>query len=223
MRETEWISWLFMIGSACFAVASIPMLAAAVPAGVIGTTYFVGSLFFTTASVLVAASTLRDVRAQERSRSPARTVLHSIDWWAALIQVAGTLWFNINTYDAMQDGLTTHQENLRVWTPDFLGSVCFLVSSYLSLWSVCRRPWCLRRDSGEWQIAALNLLGSLLFMAAALAAFVLPSTGDPLDASLANSGTLTGALCFLVGARLLTRTGAVLPTANAGELSPTVR
>lgn len=223
MRETEWISWLFMIGSACFAVASIPMLAAAVPAGVIGTTYFVGSLFFTTASVLVAASTLRDVRAQERSRSPARAVLHSIDWWAALIQVAGTLWFNINTYDAMQDGLTTHQENLRVWTPDFLGSVCFLVSSYLSLWSVCRRPWCLRRDSGEWQIAALNLLGSLLFMAAALAAFVLPSTGDPLDASLANSGTLTGALCFLVGARLLTRTDAVLPTANAGEISPTVR
>jgi hypothetical protein len=223
MRETEWISWLFMIGSACFVVASIPMLAAAVPAGVIGTTYFVGSLFFTTASGLVAASTLRDVRAQERSRSPARAVLHSIDWWAALIQVAGTLWFNINTYDAMQDGLTTHQENLRVWTPDFLGSVCFLVSSYLSLWSVCRRPWCLRRDSGEWQIAALNLLGSLLFMAAALAAFVLPSTGDPLDASLANSGTLTGALCFLVGARLLTRTDAVLPTANAGEISPTVR
>lgn len=223
MRETEWISWLFMIGSACFAVASIPMLAASVPAGVIGTTYFVGSLFFTTASVLVAASTLRDVRAQERSRSPARAVLHSIDWWAALIQVAGTLWFNINTYDAMQDGLTTHQENLRVWTPDFLGSVCFLVSSYLSLWSVCRRPWCLRRDSREWQIAALNLLGSLLFMAAALAAFVLPSTGDPLDASLANSGTLTGALCFLVGARLLTRTDAVRPPASAEEIRPTLR
>jgi peptidoglycan/LPS O-acetylase OafA/YrhL len=88
---------------------------------------------------------------------------------------------------------------------------------------VCRRPWCLRRESREWQIAALNLLGSLLFMAAALAAFVLPSTGDPLDASLANSGTLTGALCFLVGARLLTRTDAVRPPASAGEIRPTVR
>ncbi|HZO66413.1 MAG TPA: hypothetical protein VFB74_15535 [Kribbellaceae bacterium] len=43
-------------------------------------------------------------------------------------------------------------------------------------------------------------------MAAALAAFVLPSTGDALDASLANSATLAGALCFLIGARLLVRT-----------------
>ena len=42
-------------------------------------------------------------------------------------------------------------------------------------------------------------------MAAALAAFVLPSTGDALDASLTNSATLTGALCFLIGSRLLMR------------------
>ncbi|MGH9233131.1 MAG: hypothetical protein ACRD0R_07305 [Acidimicrobiales bacterium] len=211
VRETEWISWLFTIGSACFAVASIPMLAAAVPDDVIGTTYFVGALFFTTASVLVAATTWRDIAARERSGSPVRALRKSIDWWAAMIQVAGTLWFNVNTYNAMLDGLTTQEQNLRVWTPDFLGSVCFLVSSYLSWWSFCHRPWCLCRDMRAWQIAAFNLAGSLFFMAAALAAFVLPSTGDALDASLANSATLTGALCFLIGARLLTRTDIETP------------
>jgi hypothetical protein len=39
-------------------------------------------------------------------------------------------------------------------------------------------------------------------MAAAIAAFVLPDTGDLLDASVVNSGTLLGALCFLVAARI---------------------
>jgi hypothetical protein len=38
---------------------------------------------------------------------------------------------------------------------------------------------------------------------AAIAAFTLPSTDDLLDASIANSGTLLGALCFFWGARLM--------------------
>jgi hypothetical protein len=131
-----------------------------------------------------------------------------------MIQVVGTLWFNIQHLQRHAGRADHARGNLRVWTPDFLGSVCFLVSSYLSLWSVCHRPWCLCRDTRDWQIAAFNLVGSLLFMAAALTVFVLPSTGDPLDASLANSGTLTGALCFLLGARLLTRTDTVTPDAR---------
>ncbi len=201
-----------MIGSACFAVASVPMLAAALPVDVIGATYFVGSLFFTTASALVAATTWRDVAAGDPSRSAVRAVVGSVDWWAAMIQLVGTLWFNIDTYDAMQQGLTTHEENLRIWTPDFVGSICFLVSSYLSVWSVCHGPWCYCRDERDWRMAALNLAGSVFFMASAFAAFVLPSTGDALDASLANSGTLAGAICFLVAARMLTQEDRTAPT-----------
>ena len=54
-----------------------------------------------------------------------------------------------------------------------------------------------------WRIAGLNLLGSVFFMAAAIAAFVLPDSDVLLDASLANSGTFLGApLCFLVAARI---------------------
>jgi hypothetical protein len=51
-------------------------------------------------------------------------------------------------------------------------------------------------------VAGLNLLGSIFFMAAAVAAFVVPDTDDLLDASLANSGTFLGAICFLVAARI---------------------
>ncbi len=47
------------------------------------------------------------------------------------------------------------------------------------------------------------MVGSIFFMISALAAFVVPDTGDLLDAALANSGTLLGALCFFWAARLL--------------------
>ena len=50
---------------------------------------------------------------------------------------------------------------------------------------------------------ALNLLGSVAFGVAALAAFVLPTTGEVLNITLVNVGTFIGAICFLLGAYLL--------------------
>jgi hypothetical protein len=156
-----------------------------VPAAVVGVVFFVGSVFFTSAAVLQLL--------QSRRR---------IDWWASLIQLVGTVWFNVNTFDALQTGLSAKQEDLRIWTPDFIGSICFLVSSWMAIGAVCRRPWCVQRGRSDWWVAAGNLLGSVFFMLAALAAFVRPRTDSLLDASLANSGTFLGALCFLWAARL---------------------
>jgi hypothetical protein len=186
-----WTGVLFMIGSFCFALGSIPGYASLVPAAAVGATFFIGSIFFTSAAFLQLL----------QSHDP-------VDWWASSIQLVGTVWFNINTFDAMQTGFDTQQQNLRIWTPDFLGSICFLVASYLAVWAVCSGPWCWERDESDWWIVQANLLGSVFFMLAALAAFVLPSTGDLLDASLANSGTFLGAVCFFWAARLqITRSG----------------
>jgi hypothetical protein len=180
-----WTACLFMVGSFCFALGSVPGYASLVDAAVVGGTYFVGSIFFTAAAFL-----------QLRQSRP------GVEWWASLIQFAGTLWFNLNTYDALQTGLDAHQENLRIFTPDFIGSICFLVSSWMAFALVCRKPLCLAHGRTEWWVAGVNLLGSVFFMAAAFAAFVLPSTQDLLDASLANSGTFLGAVCFFWAARL---------------------
>jgi hypothetical protein len=190
-RPPWWTGVLFMIGSFLFALGSIPGYASLVPSSVVGTTFFIGSVFFTSAAFLQLM----------QSTDP-------VDWWASVIQLVGTVWFNIDTFEAMQTGFDVHQQNLRIWTPDFLGSVCFLVASYLAVWAVCRRPWCFDREVSEWWVVQANLVGSVFFMLAALAAFVLPSTGDLLDASLANSGTFLGATCFLWAARLqITQTG----------------
>ena len=47
------------------------------------------------------------------------------------------------------------------------------------------------------------MLGSILFMASALASYVLPQSDDVLSARVAVGGTLLGALCFLIGATLM--------------------
>ncbi len=182
---------LFMVGSACFALGAFQPFASAVAPNLVVAVFFVGSLFFTSAAML---QYLQTTGGKLWSWQPS-----DLAWAAAGIQLIGTLWFNVNTAAARLTGLDAQQENLRVWTPDYIGSVCFLVASLLAVRTLTRPPW---RAGRPWRVAGLNLLGSVFFMAAAIAAYVLPDTGDLLDASVANSGTLLGALCFLVAARI---------------------
>ena len=183
MRSPRWIGTLFALGSVCFLVGPFPGFIQLVGSGADGVTFFVGSIFFTTASALQFAATPRQARA---------------DWWACLIQLAGTLLFNISTFDAMNDALDTSAENRLVWTPDAFGSICFLVASALA-YGVRRHM----RPSTDWWIAALNMAGSVAFGISAVAAFIVPATGTELDLAAANWTTSLGAACFLAGALLL--------------------
>ena len=56
------------------------------------------------------------------------------------------------------------------------------------------------------RIARLNMIGSIFFMISAVAAYVIPDTDEFVNASLANLGTLVGALYFFWAAWLLLRT-----------------
>ena len=185
MRSPRTIGLLFALGSVCFLVGPAPGYIQLVGSGADGVTFFVGSIFFTTASALQLAATPRDERA---------------DWWACVIQLAGTVFFNISTFDAMNEALDTAAENRLVWTPDAFGSVCFLIASWLA-YSVRRHA----RPSTDWWIAALNLAGSVAFGISAVAAFIVPSTGTELDLAAANWTTSLGAACFLAGALLMRR------------------
>jgi hypothetical protein len=176
------IGVLFMIGSACFAVASLPA-ASSLSEKVVGITYFIGSIFFTTA----ASEQLRVARGQGNEVR------------AAAVQFTGTLFFNVSTFTAMSDQLSAHQANLLVWSPDLFGSVCFLVSSVLAEIAVIHAIVLVRRS------ATLNLVGSIAFGISAIAAYVVPDTDKLLNASLATSTTLLGALCFLWAARILVK------------------
>ncbi|MGZ4730158.1 MAG: hypothetical protein ACXWB2_20785, partial [Acidimicrobiales bacterium] len=196
--RSDWqVAALFIVGSSCFALGALPLYADAVGAAADGVTYFVGSIFFTSAAllqVLISAGVIRpdarprsSIRWRGRVRSPDRP-----EWWAGVVQFVGTLMFNISTYEAMQQGLTAAQANRRVWTPDARGCIAFLVASGLAYADV-RRPW-LRwrpRDLG-WSVATLNMAGSIAFAISALGAYVVPSTGNLASITLDNLGTFVG-------------------------------
>ena len=110
--------------------------------------------------------------------------------------------FGINLLNSFLQGLTAHQANRLIWTPDIIGCVLFLISGHLAIAEVCHgRPcWCTR--SLAWWIVYVNQVGSLLFMVSALAAFTRPETGSLINADIANWGTFAGALCFSLGGLL---------------------
>jgi hypothetical protein len=191
------IGVLFMVGSACFAVASLPG-ASSVSDKAVGVVYFVGSLFFTTAAfeqLRVARGTGNEVR-------------------AAVVQFAGTISFNVTTFFGMYHHFTAHRSNLLVWSPDAVGSVCFLVSSVLAELAVLHAVLLVRRS------ATLNLIGSVAFGISAVAGYVVPDTNELLNASLATSMTLVGALCFLWAARILVKPPHWLLPSTRGGVAP---
>ena len=202
-----WMGVLFAIGSICFALGSFPPYATAVGATPDNITYFIGSIFFTTASFLQymeVASTPTDFAEPHRSGfgSLLRIRHRRIDWWAAGIQLLGTLWFNRTTLSALLVGLGASPGHHPIWRPDALGSICFLVSSWLAWVEECHGPFAWRPAGISWWITALNLLGSVAFGVSAVASYV-TSSGQLLSLALTNLGTFVGAVCFLIGAVLL--------------------
>ena len=61
-----------------------------------------------------------------------------LDWAACAVQLAGTLWFNWSTGNALRHNLTAVTADERVWRPDALGSIAFLVASGLA-WAAARQ------------------------------------------------------------------------------------
>lgn len=210
VRLNAAIAWLFMVGAACFVLGSVPAFATAVGGPLDGVTYFIGSLFFTSASFcqLVQAQSPATTGVDAIAQHVAVPVRwrgwlpHDHGWVAAATQFPGTLFFNISTAAALTHNATAAQSDRYVWRPDFFGSIMFLVASTYGILAVGRfASW--DPPSVPWRIGWVNMLGSVLFMASAVASYVLPTTDEVLDTRIAVGGTLLGAGCFLAGAALM--------------------
>ena len=188
------IAWLFIIGSLWFALASSPLYSQLVDPSAVGVAFFVGSIFFTGAALLQFLQASAEGRAGKPNHA---------DRLATAVQLAGTLFFNVTTFTGMNDALSTHQKDLRVWAPDAFGSACFLVASAIAFHEVCGAWFCRHWHDRTWRISALNMLGSIFFGIAAVTSFILPDTGELLNTAATNAFTFLGAICFLLGARLL--------------------
>jgi hypothetical protein len=187
MRTTAawWTAVLFAIGSMCFALGAFPPYAQLVGATADGVTYFVGSLFFTSAAALQLWQ-----------------ADHRLAFWASLVQFAGTLLFNRSTFQALHQNLSAAEANRHVWRPDAFGSIAFLVASGIACADVRRASRNAPRDT-EWWSAWWNMVGSIAFGVSAVASHVVTDSDTLRNAELANLGTFAGAVCFFVGAVLV--------------------
>jgi hypothetical protein len=191
MSRERWMALAFALGSLCFLVGPFPGYEDLVGPGAVGVTFFAGSIFFTVGGGLQTWLSIRGPRA---------------GLWAAAIQSAGTLFFNATTYRGMHTALTDPQYDHLVWRPDALGSICFLVSGAIAYRASARHGWLPVRGGTGWWEPAVNLLGCVLFGIAAVAGYLMPSTGSEIDLGAANWTTAAGAACFLACALATLRT-----------------
>ena len=202
-----WIAVLFAIGSFLFALGVVPSYARAVGAVPDAWTFFVGSLFFTSAGYLQFVQAINAPPDPGGTERMAFRLFawepHRIDFWACGIQSLGTLWFNWSTFAATRSALDAEQAHKMIWRPDMLGSFAFIIASWLAWVEVCHRWFAWRPGDLSWWIVAANLTGSIAFLISAFAAYVDPQTGTIWRLPLANLGTFVGAVGFFVGAVLL--------------------
>jgi hypothetical protein len=206
-RVSWWIALLFALGSLCFLVAPLPAFLDLVGPQAVAGTFFVGSLFFTSAAALQWLETINTNYESEKAAGGSWRVFawrpHEIDWWSSGIQLVGTLFFNVTTFRGLTVAISSPSYNHLVWQPDALGSVCFLVSGYLAYVEVARRPLGRPPRALEGAVVTVNLAGCVAFAVSAVAGYVIPATGAPVNVALTNAATSIGALCFLIGALLL--------------------
>jgi hypothetical protein len=203
-----WIGVLFAIGAALFTLGSVPAYFQGVGLTADAITFFVGSVFFTTAAFLQYLQTVNAPRVVGDAVAPERFRFWSwepdrIDWSASTVQLVGTVFFNVTTLAAIDTALNATQAKRLVWVPDAAGSICFLVASWLAWSEVSHGAWSWKPRNLSWSISGLNLLGSVAFGMAAIASYVVPTTGEVRNIELVNLGTAIGGVCFFVGALLL--------------------
>ena len=124
----------FGAGSLCFLIGPFPGYAELVGAHADALTFFIGSILFTIGGALQSRLAWPDRHAGPDGRAA---------WWAAVIQSAGTLFFNVTTFQALDTAVSNPEYDRLVWRPDAFGSICFLVSGVIAY----------RAAPGRWGLA----------------------------------------------------------------------
>jgi hypothetical protein len=195
-RETRQLNAMaagFGVGSALFATGAL-MSVVQLNLVLNSVVYAVGAVCFTAAAAVqqVAAS---DHRTSSRLRDP--------DWMSAAIQFAGTLFFNVMTIRALVQSLEPSAGDYsQVWTPDVVGSLLFLVSSWIAWHPIARHHRHHLLHGRSALICWSNMLGSIFFGISAVGAQMLPD-GTFVNEGWNNWGTFLGALGFLIAALAL--------------------
>ena len=208
----------FTIGGSLFALgAALAELGSADPTAS-ACIYFAGGLFFNTGGYATVLQVINPPGSGTGWRwwawEPER-----VEWVSAARAVRGHARVRRQPARLVPPGPHRKQENRLIWAPDMVGCTLFLVSGHLALAQICRRRICWKPRRLDWWIAALNQVGSYLFLISALAAFVNPETSSAVNEAVANWGTFAGALCFAIGGVLQGIGGMHHPETHASAIA----
>ena len=190
-------------------IGPFPGYAQLVGASADAATFFIGSILFTAGGALQTLIAFPERHSSSGGRAA---------WPAATIQSAGTVFFNVTTYQALHTSLSNSSYDRLVWRPDAFGSICFLVSGAIAYRASARRGWLPARGRAGWWEPSINLLGCILFGISAIAGYLVPSTGSVLNLAWANWNTALGAACFLACALATLLTGRTLKSPQLRRL-----
>ena len=198
MTRERWMALFFALGATCFFIGPFPGYAQLVGASADADTFFIGSIFFTAGGAFQTWIAFPGRHSGASGKAA---------WRAATIQSAGTLFFNVTTYQALQTSMTNSNYDRLVWRPDAFGSICFLISGAIAYHASARHGWLPARGPRGWWQPAVNLLGCIFFGISAIAGYLVPSTGSVINLAAANWNTALGAACFLACALATLLTG----------------
>ena len=160
--------------------------------------YFAGGLFFNTGGYTTVLQAINSPRALEANGSPVYERWRwwsyepvRIDWVSAFTLFAGTIAFGISLLNSFLQGLTDQQVNRLICAPEMFGCVLFLISGHLALKEVCHGRLHVIRDDLGWWVAALNQIGSYLFLVSAIAAFIRPETSSEVRRRVLRRGRIS--------------------------------
>ena len=185
MTRRRWMALLFALGSTCFLVGPFP--------GYVQLVGDDGRRASRSSSARSSSRRAARCRAGWPGPSGARLSGGTRGWWSAIVQSAGTLFFNVTTYQAMHVALTSPEYDKLVWRPDGAGRSASSSRAHRlpRLAATPRLVAAGARRPGWWQ-PAVNLLGCIFFGISAVAGYVVPSTGSMLDLAAANWNTRSG-------------------------------
>ena len=183
LREVNLVAAVaFVLGGSLFALGAAFAQLGVGTLTTVNVTYLVGGFFFSLGGWLSILATSSGSRARS----------------SALVLFVGTLLFAVSLVAAFAEGFTPRQSNTWIWFPDMAGCVCFLLSGHLAMLDVGYGRIRIRPGDRDWWIAAVNQLGSYLFLLAGFAAFIRPASSEPVNVALVNWGTFAGAACFAI-------------------------
>ena len=211
-----WLAVSFILGSALFALgAAITIFPDLLTPWwhrptINNLVYFAGSIFFTTGGYLQWLQSvngdLATISDQPGAQKPRWRWIgwrpRNLGYIASFVQLIGTILFNFNTGDALFTGLSSTDKNIVIWSPNMVGSICFLISSILSYFeSAHRLGYFNLKDITIW-MAILNLFGSITFQISAASSYV-EGDGTLWWSFGSYWGTFSGGLFFLMASYLL--------------------